>query len=429
MNNLLQQLGVGKNLDVKFVKAIVPLFCSVFSKIINTDRQIIKYKKLIALFGTMFYHPNKLMHFMTEINNLQQLTFKNIGTINFVDFVEKYTTATLQINYKNEIDNMTKVISEIYEKKNINVGRKLPILYPIDFAYKIVNITEMRILKSATKPMLLVLQISNGEIQKTVKIIIKKDMSLRKERIVSCLMSLLQIKLLEQLEKKKIEMFDKIPTYEIVMLTKELGVVEFVENSETLRHIGESGETLQNYILSKNKLETVETVKTRFFQSLAVSSSMSYILGLGDRHLDNIMINHAGQVFHIDYGYIMENPITNILGSPNIKVTSDIKDFLGGDSGEYYDKFKQYVISIYNILRLNKNTIVNYYELLGDGDFIQWSTFKEKLESRFMDGMTCKDIEITLINEIETSNSIANTFSDFCHNTRQKWPDMSFGLF
>jgi phosphatidylinositol 3-kinase len=149
---------------------------------------------------------------------------------------------------------------------------------------------------------------------------------------------------------------------------------------------------------------------------MATSCCITYLLGLGDRHLDNIMVNKRGQIFNIDYGYILDNPITNFLGAPSIKVTLDMIDFLGGQNSEYYKLFEDYLLYVYDIMRLYKNIIVDHYELLGNEKMIDWNKYRDKLESRFMTGLIGRDIKIVLSNEIQSSNSYSSIFNDICHN-------------
>ena len=39
-------------------------------------------------------------------------------------------------------------------------------------------------------------------------------------------------------------------------------------------------------------------------------------------------------------------------------------DFLGGVNGDYYQLFKQYIITVFDIMRLYSD-IINYYSILG----------------------------------------------------------------
>lgn len=320
------------------------------------------------------------------------------------------TTMSTIINIEKNYSNMAKMA----EINKVN----MPILYPFDTNYSIIEIKETRELQSNSKPLLVKINIknhTNGKI-KQKKIIIKKDNNLRKENIVSNLIASLQKKLYDQSLSDRLDRFDKIPTYKILMMNSEIGIIEFVEQSITLGHISAKGYTLKNYVYEHNKLETIHNVNGKFMRSLAISSCLSYLLGLGDRHLDNIMINKKGQIFHIDYGYLMENPITNILGAPIIRITNEMVDFLGGQNSEFYMEFKNYVIQVFDVLRLYSNIILDYYYILGYEKIIDWDQFRRKITNRFLTGLSCKDVEISLIKEIEmSSKSYSAFFIDTCH--------------
>ena len=344
----------------------------------------------------------------------------DMGMHIFLKYMIKYIIERFGSSLINEIIKMIMTINALFVGKMDSI--QLPIVYPFNTTFYIEKINKRSVLNSNTKPILIDCIIYNPTTnqKKNVKFIIKKDSCMRKEQIISCLIDVLQYKIDLHKLQTNIDDFDLIPTYQIVMLSRDMAIIEFIEDSITLRMINDNGYTLQNYILNCNPDLKLDQIKKTFTYSLAISSACSYIIGLGDRHLDNIMINKKGQIFHIDYAYIMENPLTSLFELPQIKVTNDIIDFLGGVNSVYYAEFKTLIVKIYNILRANKNILYLYLRFLCDEGLLNWSRIESKLDQKLMNNMKCKDIEITLVNEIETANSLTNLFADICHTYRQK---------
>jgi serine-protein kinase ATM len=56
-----------------------------------------------------------------------------------------------------------------------------------------------------------------------------------------------------------------------------------------------------------HKLENWYAAKNRYIRSVAVSSIVGHILGIGDRHTSNILVHQqTGEVVHIDFGIVFE---------------------------------------------------------------------------------------------------------------------------
>ena len=75
---------------------------------------------------------------------------------------------------------------------------------------------------------------------------------------------------------------------------------------EIFRHILENtrGEDIQKVLwLKSQNSETWLGRRTNYTRSLATMSMVGYLLGLGDRHPSNVMLQRqTGKIVHIDFG-------------------------------------------------------------------------------------------------------------------------------
>ena len=68
-----------------------------------------------------------------------------------------------------------------------------------------------------------------------------------------------------------------------------------------------------------------------FVKSCAGYCVTMYVLGVGDRHLDNLMLRSDGALFHIDFGYMLGRDPKPF--PPPMKLCKEMVEAMGGALG------------------------------------------------------------------------------------------------
>ncbi|KAI6655886.1 Phosphatidylinositol 4,5-bisphosphate 3-kinase catalytic subunit alpha isoform-like [Oopsacas minuta] len=110
----------------------------------------------------------------------------------------------------------------------------------------------------------------------------------------------------------------RLSPYGCLSTGNQIGMIEIVLNSYTLAKIHKkygggakgafSSQSLYNYLVDANKdSKQIDNAIKNFTLSCAGYCVATFVLGIGDRHSDNIMMKENGQLFHIDFGHFLGN--------------------------------------------------------------------------------------------------------------------------
>lgn len=170
----------------------------------------------------------------------------------------------------------------------------------------------------------------------------------------------------------------KMITYKCVATDVGMGMVEIVKNSATLRQIhtelGLAGsfkdEPIARWIQKYNTGdESYHQAVDNFTASCAGYCVATYVLGIGDRHNDNIMIKRSGHLFHIDFAKILGN--AQMFGSfrrdrAPFVLTSDMAFVINGgyEPSSRFQDFVDLCCKAFNVIRRHSNLLLNLLSLM-----------------------------------------------------------------
>ncbi|XP_069754328.1 phosphatidylinositol 4-phosphate 3-kinase C2 domain-containing subunit alpha isoform X2 [Narcine bancroftii] len=217
---------------------------------------------------------------------------------------------------------------------------------------------------------------------------------------------------------------------------KDRGMVELVPSSETLRKIqveyGVTGsfkdKPLADWLRKYNPTEEeYEKASENFIYSCAGCCVATYVLGICDRHNDNIMLRSTGHMFHIDFGKFLGH--AQMFGSfkrdrAPFVLTSDMAYVINGGEKptSRFQLFVDLCCQSYNLLRKHANHFLNLLSLMLSSGLPELTNMQDlKYVQDALQPQT-SDAEATIFftRLIESSlGSMATKFNFLIHNLAQ----------
>jgi len=256
-----------------------------------------------------------------------------------------------------------------------------PIPLPLDPDVKICGIIpeKIQIFKSAKLPFLFVCETTTGQ---EYPLIFKNGDDLRQDQLVLQIITLMD----RILRKEHIDL--KLTPYKVLSTSLEYGFVQFIE-SQTLRRVLECNRTIRQYLQSKSPTTDdanlsdngiPHSVMNAYVKSCAGYCVVTYLLGVGDRHLDNLLLRDSGQLFHIDFGFIMGRDPK--LFSQAMRVSKDMMEML---SDTRFLDFLGHCTTTFLILRRHANVFANLFSLMLDANIPDIALDRDKTVKKFLD--------------------------------------------
>jgi phosphatidylinositol 3-kinase len=251
------------------------------------------------------------------------------------------------------------------DPKNELVSIDPPLTMPLDPSIKVTGVApdQVTVFKSSLNPIKITFKTTTGS---TYPIIFKLGDDLRQDQLVIQIITLMD----QLLQKENLDL--KLSPYKILATSTTAGASQFVQSQSLSSIVGRfKTNPALAYLRHHNPDERhplgvrAETIDT-YVRSCAGYCVITYILGVGDRHLDNLLLAPDGHFFHADFGYILGRDPKPF--APAMKLSKEMVDCMGGVQSEYYQQFKQYCFLSYTALRKSSNLILNLFSLMVDAN-------------------------------------------------------------
>ncbi|KXT06812.1 hypothetical protein AC578_7106 [Pseudocercospora eumusae] len=289
-----------------------------------------------------------------------------------------------------KIDSLKKMLADP-RNELLNFDPPLPL--PLDPEVRAVGIIsdDCNVFKSSLLPLLLKFKTDTGG---TYPLLFKTGDDLRQDQLVIQIIALMD----RLLRKENLDL--KLTPFRVLATSILAGAVQFIPSqpvSSILQNPQYKGSIL-GFLRAHNPpvadapsvLGVRKDAMDNYVKSVAGYCVVTYLLGVGDRHLDNLLITEDGHFLHIDFGYILGRDPKPM--APLMKLSREMVDGMTGGTPNnpesQFETFRQYCFTAYTTLRRQSSLILNLFALMQDAAIPGLAIFPgeqavRKVEERF----------------------------------------------
>ncbi|XP_053405628.1 phosphatidylinositol 3-kinase catalytic subunit type 3-like [Mercenaria mercenaria] len=220
----------------------------------------------------------------------------------------------------------------------------------------------------------------------------------------------------------------KLTPYKVLATSTKHGFVQCIESLSVAEVLDKEG-TIQNYFRKQGPCEGAPygiqpEVMDNYVKSCAGYCVVTYLLGVGDRHLDNLLLTNSGKLFHVDFGYILGRDPKPL--PPPMKLSKEMVEAMGGSTSDHFKDFKQHCYTAFLALRRSANLILNLFSLMVDANIpdiaLEPDKTVKKVQDKFVLHLTDEEAVAYLQNLIDESvSAMMAALVEQIHKMAQYW--------
>ena len=355
-----------------------------------------KNKDILEIINNEVSFKAELVKISSILSKVNKVENKKNELRNLIDFTEKKEIQDTE--YYLPINPQLKVKGAISSKCTVFKSAKCPVKYSF-------NVTE------DTK------QNNHNDDKDHISIMFKYGDDLRQDQLILQMINYMDSLL------KNVHLDFQFTIYKTLATSKSDGFVEFVPNSTTIYDIIKTKTMREYYLELSNHNDTVYNQKLEnYINSCAGYCVVTYLLGIGDRHLQNLMIDKNGRLFHIDFGYILGKDPKPL--PPPIKLCKEMVELMGGKGSKGFNDFQQKCVNAYWVLRENARVIVNMFYLMIDSGIPELNNIDnlEKLHEKFVPQKNKQEAATYILDNLKESvDALMPVVMETFHAWAQYW--------